>query len=118
MTATELLSELQQKGIRLEARGDRLRYAPASAVTPELREALATHKAQLISLLKVEETKRHQKARPVHYALRDKVVLGEPQIELCLVGCGQRVKFYWQDGTGYGYCPQCDVHQRIETKIV
>ncbi|MEW6212388.1 MAG: hypothetical protein AB1631_28945 [Acidobacteriota bacterium] len=113
MTATELLTNLQQKGIRLEARGDRLRYAPASAVTPELREVLAAHKAQLLALLK-EETKHQQKAKPVHYALIDKVVLGEPQIELCMAGCGWMIKFYWQDGTGYGYCPQCDLHQRIE----
>ena len=52
MTATELLTTCRQVGIRLEARGDRLRYeAPAGSLTPELRATLTEHKAELLSLL-------------------------------------------------------------------
>jgi len=54
----------------------------------------------------------------LHYALEGNSIIGEPTIELCLVGCGKPVSFYYREGTGYGYCPKCDVHQRIETRIV
>jgi hypothetical protein len=108
MTATKLLSELEARGIRLEAREGRLRYFPASAVTPELRETLIAYKTELLGLL--------QRPRDLHYALAEKPVLGVPIEEPCLVGCGSPVRFYWQEGTGYGYCARCDVHQRIETR--
>ncbi len=52
MTATEILSYVKSAGILLAARGDRLHVeAPAGAVTPALREALARHKAALLALL-------------------------------------------------------------------
>lgn len=49
----------------------------------------------------------------LHYVLRGKAILGEMLIQSCEVGCGTRVKFYYQDGIGYGYCSRCGVHQRI-----
>ena len=36
MSAAELMADLTRLGIRLEAHGDRLRYWPRSALTPEL----------------------------------------------------------------------------------
>ena len=51
MTATELLADLDRRGVRLEARGDRLRYAPRSALTPELVERLRSHKTELLAVL-------------------------------------------------------------------
>ena len=51
MTATELLDSLRQRGIELATAGDRLRYRPASAVTPELADAMKRHKAELLKLV-------------------------------------------------------------------
>lgn len=53
---------------------------------------------------------------PLHFALKGKAILGKPAEEPCLVGCRLTVRFYWQEGTGYGYCSKCDTHQRIETR--
>jgi hypothetical protein len=52
MSTPELLSELDRLGVRLEADGDRLRYSPRSALTPELFARLKAHKAELLALLR------------------------------------------------------------------
>lgn len=52
MTASELRAELARRGIRLDAYGDRLRYAPRSAVTPELAERIKVHKTELLAALR------------------------------------------------------------------
>lgn len=52
MTLTALLEETARLGIRLEARGGRLHVeAPAGAVTPALRDALAQQKPALLAQL-------------------------------------------------------------------
>ena len=52
MTVEELDQTLQDRGIALEIRGERLRVdAPAGALTIELLEALVTHKASLMTLM-------------------------------------------------------------------
>ena len=52
MSAVELLTELHSRGIQLEAAGDRLRFdAPKGALTPELRQSMAEHKAELLELV-------------------------------------------------------------------
>ena len=50
-TAADLLAELTELGIELVASGDRLRYRPRSAVTPDLVERLRIHKAELLAIL-------------------------------------------------------------------
>jgi hypothetical protein len=56
MTAVELLSELRGRGAIIEANGDHLRIeAPKVTVTPELREALLEHKAQVLALISITE---------------------------------------------------------------
>jgi hypothetical protein len=57
MTARNLLSELREKGVAVKTSGeDRLVIdAPKGAITPELRSALAEHKAELLQLLKSEQ---------------------------------------------------------------
>src|SRR5712692_4565015 len=57
MTARNLLSELREKGVEVKTSGDdRLVIdAPKGAITPELRSALATHKAELLQILKGEQ---------------------------------------------------------------
>jgi hypothetical protein len=52
MSAVHLLADVAQRGITLEARGDRLRYHPRSALTPDLAERLKAHKAELLALLR------------------------------------------------------------------
>jgi hypothetical protein len=51
MSADELLLELDQRGIRLEAAGDRLRYHPRTALPPELLARLKTLKGDVLALL-------------------------------------------------------------------
>ena len=52
MSVAELLTDLAQCGIRLEAHGDRLRYKPRSAVTLDLAKRMNTYKDELLSLLR------------------------------------------------------------------
>jgi hypothetical protein len=49
--ADELLDELEAAGIRVEARGDRLRLLPASAVSEAIVDRVRPHKAGLLALL-------------------------------------------------------------------
>jgi TubC N-terminal docking domain len=49
--AGALLDTLRERGIAIEVVGDRLRYRPRDAVTPDLRAQLATHKASLLAIL-------------------------------------------------------------------
>lgn len=52
MTTCDLLIACEAVGIHLEVRGDHLHVeAPASVVTPTLRDALQQHKADLLTLL-------------------------------------------------------------------
>ncbi len=46
MTATEIFEELERRGVELVVAGDRLRFRPREAVSPELLAALARHKAE------------------------------------------------------------------------
>jgi hypothetical protein len=52
MTAVALLAELQHRGASVAVVGERLRVeAPTGTVTPQMREALAAHKSELLRLL-------------------------------------------------------------------
>jgi len=51
VTATELLATLLERGVTLQVAGDKLRYTPLDTVTPELRDELRHHKAELLVLL-------------------------------------------------------------------
>ena len=52
MTAITLIKDLARLGIQLKADGDRLRYAPRSAVTPALVEQIKAHKGELLEILR------------------------------------------------------------------
>ena len=58
MTAHDLLSQLREKGVEVKTSGDdRLVIdAPKGTVTEELRTALSAHKAELLQILKAEQT--------------------------------------------------------------
>ncbi|HEV8058681.1 MAG TPA: hypothetical protein VGP68_02345 [Gemmataceae bacterium] len=47
----ELLVDLGKKGIKLRADGERLRFRPMTAVTPNLAEQLKANKAELLRLI-------------------------------------------------------------------
>ena len=46
------MNELAQRGIRIEASGDRLRFSPRSAVTPDLADRMKAHKGELLTILR------------------------------------------------------------------
>lgn len=52
MIVINLLAELIRLGIRLAAHGDRLRFHPRWAVTPDLADRLKAHKADLLEVLR------------------------------------------------------------------
>ena len=61
----ELLTKATHAGIRLELDGDDLRVVgPTYALTPELREALRTHKAALIARLRTMASHARAEALP------------------------------------------------------
>ena len=52
MSAQDLLTDLQSRGVQISAEGDRLRIrAPKGAITPELGERLEQNKPEIISAL-------------------------------------------------------------------
>lgn len=52
MIALQVLTELRHRGVELIPEGTAIRYrGPKGAMTPELRQALADHKGELLSLL-------------------------------------------------------------------
>ena len=53
-SASDLMVDLARLGIQLEAHGDRLRYSPRSAVTPDLADRMKAHKAELLAILRPE----------------------------------------------------------------
>jgi hypothetical protein len=57
MTASELLSQLREKGVEIKASGkDRLVIdAPKGSITTELRKELTAHKAELLQILKSDQ---------------------------------------------------------------
>lgn len=56
MNATEILSELERRGVHVEVAGDKLRWRPKEAVTPELVEALKQWKPEIIAVLNDSKT--------------------------------------------------------------
>ena len=52
MSPRELLVQLREKGVEIKSNGDRLLIdAPKGAITPDLRDALAANKAELLRIL-------------------------------------------------------------------
>ncbi|MGD8453221.1 MAG: hypothetical protein PVJ57_15490 [Phycisphaerae bacterium] len=63
-TPATLLAELTALGIELQARGDRLRFRPQSAMTAELVARVNTHKPGLLALLTDTRTPADDTATP------------------------------------------------------
>jgi hypothetical protein len=54
--ASRLIADLARLGIKLEADGDRLRYSPRSALTPDLAKLMKAHKSELLAMLRAGQT--------------------------------------------------------------
>ena len=55
MTATEILGELERRGVSLEMAGDKLRFRPKEALTPDLIEALRQRKDEILAALQAKQ---------------------------------------------------------------
>ena len=51
MTATEIIQDLRRLGVQLEAAGDRLRFRPKEAMTPDLLALLVQYKPDILAAL-------------------------------------------------------------------
>ena len=57
MTAAELLRDLEERDVRLALHGDRLQVdAPQGMITSELRQSLASHKPELVNLIRQRDS--------------------------------------------------------------
>jgi TubC N-terminal docking domain len=54
--AAVLLADLAAAGVRLAVEGDRLRFTPRAAATPDLIERLRKHKAEVIAVMTAPPT--------------------------------------------------------------
>lgn len=54
MNGSAILEELYRRGVRLRVDADRIIAKPLSAVPPDLRNAAATHKAELIGTIQAD----------------------------------------------------------------
>ena len=74
MNTATLLRDLEERGVRFEAKDGRLRYhAPAGVLTPEIIDELRAHKAELLALLACLEPPDAQQARDLAAAWRSAV---------------------------------------------
>jgi TubC N-terminal docking domain len=68
MLALQVLAEMQRKGVTVVAAGDRLRFHPASALTPELVDGLRENKAFILRTLECQEVARQDTSPPIENA--------------------------------------------------
>jgi hypothetical protein len=88
MLVSELLTHLLKLGFTLRPEGDKLHVAPRSALTPELRTAIAEHKRELMALLQAGEGHKRG-VQPVRTVPKPEVIADEVER---LMALGQRLK--------------------------
>ncbi len=88
-----LLVELGRRGIELRAAGDRLRYRPRSAMTPDLSARLTAHRGELLAILTAADLAAGDTAAPVPtYTPQERRLLdGCPAATLAAVDAAKRV---------------------------
>jgi TubC N-terminal docking domain len=99
MTASDLMRTLEERGIRLEVCEGRLRYHPASALSPKLRESLIEHKVGVLALLKTEDNEIAWRVAAMTQQIPNKGVLpflvarqGVESKAGCCLSCGDPLK--------------------------
>src|SRR5262245_36374600 len=76
MTLVELLATLRARDIHAWAEGERLRYSAASgSLTPDIREELAKHKADLLEFLNETDRIRRVTRAPISRISREAKLL-------------------------------------------
>ena len=85
-TAAELLLTLRSSGVTLVAMGDRIRYRPREAVSPEMLAAIAAHKTALLGLLR-EQVPAQSKAPDTPVTELDDGQVGAVLIDSRVLGC-------------------------------
>ncbi len=99
MSVTELMIDLRECGIQLEARGDRLGYSPKAAMTPELAERVKSHKPTLLAILTADDVP----AAVLWQAALD-LLEGDPEFPPeMLMGC-RRASVRWESERPAGDC--------------
>ncbi len=94
MSAAALLLDLERLGIRLEARGDRLRYSPRSALTPDLLNRLKAHKQELLTVLRAPVNRLAQPVMNTRDCSHDAAPVLRPTVQgdrLFCPSCSRRV---------------------------
>ncbi len=91
----DILAWADRLGIRLWVAGDRIRYAPLPAATPEFVAALAAHKKSVLSLLSSPEPSPEEVADAVDSYIR----LGKSLADGTITGL--------RCGINGRYCHQC-----------
>ena len=88
-----LLVELARRGIELRAVGDRLRYRPRSAMTPDLADRLAAHRGDLLAILAAADLAAGDTAAPAPtYTPQERRLLADcPAAALAAVDAAKRV---------------------------
>ena len=63
MIVKQLMADLTQAGIRLKAEGERLRYFPRTAMTPNLADRVKAHKPELLAALAMKDERQQAHAQ-------------------------------------------------------
>jgi len=91
MTATGILSELARRRVYLEVAGDKLRWRPKDALTPDLVEALKQRKAEILGLLS-RAAVAPQTRQAVHARVRGQEAVSETaEADVCWHCRGHKV---------------------------
>jgi hypothetical protein len=91
MTVTEVMIDLRDRGIQLEAHGDRLRYSPKEAMTLELAERVNTHKPVLLAILTANDVS----AAVLWQAALD-LLEGDPDFPTAILADYRRASVHWE----------------------
>ena len=59
-TAAEVIATLRDRGVELQADGDRIRFRPVSAVSPELQDEMRRFKSEILTALRPPTSDAHQ----------------------------------------------------------
>jgi hypothetical protein len=103
VSAADLITDLARLGIRIEAQGDRLRYSPRSAVTPDLAERMKANKRGLLAILRPEALALESADDEADYNAEALEIIDPP--DPC-PECGTLE--LWQTLAGNWRCLRCD----------
>ena len=92
--AMDLLTNLRERGLTLVAKEGRLRVAPKTALTPELREALLAYKCEILPLLEAQDPEVRWRVEamrrqvPAHGPIPFLIACNAPFVRGACLSCG------------------------------